>query len=82
MSITIDLPRKTENELRKRAEHSGKSVDKLINDILERAVVPFDEIVAPIHKEFDESGMTQEELDELTDQLIKEVRAEKPLHLR
>jgi hypothetical protein len=55
MTITIDLPGKTEHELRKRAERSGQSVDKIVNDILERTVIPFDEIVAPIHKEFRET---------------------------
>ena len=82
MTITIDLPSKTEAELQKRAKHSGQSVDELVNDILERTVRPFSEIVAPIHEAFERSGMTQEELDEFTDELIREVRAEKPLHLR
>lgn len=77
MTITIDLPRKTEDELRRRAEQSGRSLDDIVREILERTVKPFDEIVAPIHEAFCQSGMTQAELDTLTDELIEEVRNEK-----
>ena len=86
MSITIDISKEAESKLRKRADEMGKDFPEFIEYLVEvEARLPdlsFDEITAPIHKEFEESGMTQEELDEFTDQLIREVRAEKPLHLR
>ena len=65
-----------------RSRKSKRERQKVVNDTPERVNVPFAELVAPIHKVFEESGMTLEELDELIDQLIKEVRAETPLHLR
>lgn len=86
MSITIDISKEAESKLRKRADEMGKDFPEFIEYLVEvEARLPersFDEIVAPVHKEFEESGMTQEELDEFTDELIREVRAEKPLHLR
>jgi plasmid stability protein len=80
MTITIDLPTTAENELRRRAKRTGKSENEIATDILQDTLRPFEEIVAPIHEAFRQSGMTQEELDDLTDELIREVRAETPLH--
>lgn len=82
MTITIDLPTTTENELRRRAKRTGKSVNELAADILQDTLRPFEEIVAPIHEAFRQSGMTQEELDNFTDELIREVRAERRLRER
>lgn len=82
MTITIDLPTTAENELRRRAKRTGKSENEIATDILQDTLRPFEEIVAPIHEAFRQSGMTQEELDDFTDGLIREVRAETPLHCR
>lgn len=82
MTITIDLPSKTEAELRRRARRTGQTESEVAAEILESTLLPFEEIAAPIHEEFRQSGMTQEELDEFTDELIKEVRAERRLRER
>lgn len=82
MTITIDLPTTAENELRRRAKRTGKSENEIATDILQDTLRPFEEIVAPIHEAFRQSGMTQEELDDFADGLIREVRAETPLHCR
>ena len=47
--------------------------------ILEYSVRPLAEIAAPLHEAFRQSGMTQEQLDDFTDELVREVRAEKQL---
>lgn len=77
MTITIDLPTTAENELRRRAKRMGKSENEIATDILQDTLRPFEEIVAPIQEAFRQSGMTQEELDDFTDELIREVRAER-----
>lgn len=82
MTITIDLPTTAENELRRRAKRTGKSESEIATDILQDTLRPFEEIVAPIHEAFRQSGMTQEELDDFSDELIREVRAEKRLRER
>lgn len=82
MTITIDLPTTAENELRRRAKRTGKSESEVATDILQDTLRPFEEIVAPIHEAFRQSGMTQEELDDFSDELIREVRAEKRLRER
>lgn len=86
MSVTIEISKEAESKLKKRAEEMEKDFPEFVEYLVElEARLPepsFDEIAAPLHKAFEESGMTQEELDEFTDQLIREVRAEKPLHLR
>ena len=82
MIITIDLSPETLHSLELRAKRVGKDVKGVVEQIVERSVPSLREVAAPIHEEFRRSGMTQEELDEFTDELIREVRAEKPLHLR
>lgn len=49
-------------------------------ELLETAVLaqrPFEEIVEPIAKSFDESGMTEEDLDDLVAQSIQSVGEER-----
>ena len=50
------------------AKRQGTTPDAAALELLETAVLaqrPFEEIVEPIARNFDESGMTEEELDEL-----------------
>jgi len=96
MTITIDLPMETEAKIRKRAKSRGQDVSAFVIGLVEREVkkpehsiaenagpvMTLAEAAAPIHEAFEKSGMTQEELDDLTDELIREVRAEKRTHLR
>ena len=49
-------------------------------ELLETAVLaqkPFEQIVEPIAQSFDESGMSEEELDDLVKQTQKAIREEK-----
>lgn len=39
--------------------------------------MPLDEVLAPVHQQFDESGMTEEELDALIEEAREEVWREK-----
>jgi len=99
MSITISLPPETEEKLRARAAQIGQSLDRYVQELLEREVLgsngrqtppppspdsgaphagmTFDEILAPIRKEFEQSGMSEEELDRLLQESLDEVRSER-----
>jgi len=81
MSITIELPPETEQKLRHRAAASGRDVLAFVVDTLEEKLrsppESFEEILAPIHEEFRESGMTESELDEFLQQEIEAVRKER-----
>ena len=62
------------------AKRQGTTPEAIALELLETAVLaqkPFEEIVEPIARSFDESGMSEEELDDLVTQAQKAVRAER-----
>ena len=67
MTITIDLPSEIEIALQKKAAADGKNIDTYIFETLKLQALKssLDEILAPIRKNFTESAMTEEELDDL-----------------
>ena len=88
MTITIDLPPKTEEKVKLQALKDGVKIEDYIRSLIEEASEkreriekelkkPFAEILAPIHKEFEESGMSEEELTEFLEELREEVWQEK-----
>ena len=89
MTVTVTLPPETEKQLRERAAQSGQSVEgfalKLIEQALEvnggvptvGAATTFDEILAPVRKGWEESGLADEQVDQLFDDALQKVRAEK-----
>jgi len=86
MTITIDLPSKTENELRKRARRNQQDLQAFLNQIIEREMslppVSFEDAVRPIHEWTESQGITEAEIEELVDETIAEVRRETPLSSR
>ena len=59
------------------AKRQGTTPEAAALELLETAVLaqkPFEEIVEPIARSFDESGMTADELDDLIEQTTKAVR--------
>ncbi len=82
MTLLIDISTETEKRLRKRAERSGRDLDDVVRTILDESVMTLAEAAAPLHSAFDESGMTQDELDVFSDEVIREVRAERRMQLR
>jgi hypothetical protein len=61
------------------AKRQGTTPEAAALELLETAVLaqrPFEEIVEPIAKSFDESGMTEENLDDLEAQATQAVREE------
>ena len=79
MTITLDLPPEVETALQKKAAANGKSIQTYIFETLETQALklPLDEILAPIRKDFAESGMTETELDELIENERKAMWEEK-----
>jgi hypothetical protein len=62
------------------AKRQGTTPEAAALELLETAVLaqkPFEEIVEPIARSFDESGMSEEELDDLVKQTQKTIREEK-----
>ena len=62
------------------AKRQGTTPEAAALELLETAVLaqkPFEEIVEPIARSFDESGMSEEELDDLVKQTQTAIREEK-----
>ncbi len=88
MTITIDLPSEVEEKIRKQASNDGLEVKYYIKTLIKEASErrerimkgsekSFAEILAPIHKEFEESGLSKDELNEFVDDLREKVWQEK-----
>ncbi len=67
MEITITVPEEVKHVIERRAAASGQDVKAFVEGIIkDRALRPtLDEILAPVRQEFVESGITEDELDEL-----------------
>ena len=81
MELTITVPDETRLALEQRARERGysdvaKYVERLIStDLL--AAKSFDEILAPIRKRFQESAMSDDELETLFEEAREEVYQER-----
>lgn len=90
MTLTIKLTPETEKKLQARAAEAGKSVEGVALQLLEEALgvnrgkIPgpagktFDQILAPVRKGWEESGLSDDQVEQLFDETLKKVRAEKP----
>ena len=68
MTVTIELKPEVEKALQERARAKGFDVDVYLEKLIEKDIErrqTLDEILAPIRKNFAESGMTEDELDAL-----------------
>lgn len=88
MTITIDLPAEVEGKIKARALNDGLKIEVYIEQLIKEAVErreriekesekSFREILAPIHNQFEQSGMSEEELTEFLEELREEVWREK-----
>ncbi len=91
MTITLSFPPETERDIHERAATSGLTVEGFIRDLVEREVViprgdraaaqrsssPAEDVIEPLRREFEESGMSEEELTQFLTQVRDEVRREK-----
>ncbi|MDQ3650187.1 MAG: hypothetical protein M3458_07950 [Acidobacteriota bacterium] len=67
MELTITVPKEVEHILEQKAAASGQDIKAFVESIVNKqALYPvLDEILAPARKEFIDSGMTEDELDEI-----------------
>lgn len=80
MTYTIQLSPASEELLRKRAAACGQEPAAFLNRLAEEILLAkptVDEVLAPIRKQFEESGMTEEELDALVEEVREEIWQEK-----
>ena len=81
MAIEISLPPATEERLRAEAAATGKNISTLVAEAVEArlslAQLKLQEILAPVHGDFQRSGMTEEELERLLQGSLEAVRAER-----
>jgi hypothetical protein len=79
MTINVSLTPEAETRLRQRAANLGKDLATVASDLLEDAVrrPSVDELLAPARKQVAESGISDQALDTLFRDVLKEVRDEK-----
>lgn len=80
MDIRISIPAEMQEKLQQRAVASGQNVEAYVERLIEKALSgppSIDELLAPVRKEFAESGMTEDELDALIEEAREEVWQEK-----
>jgi hypothetical protein len=99
MSVTLNFPPETEKRLRERAAQSGQSVERLIQQLVEREVLglnsgqkvtptsteaaasqagmTLDQILAPVREDFERSGLTDDDLASLVEEVREKIWQEK-----
>jgi hypothetical protein len=79
-SLVVEVSNpETVHAIAEAAKRQGTTPEAAALELLETAVQaqkPFEEIVEPAARSFDESGMTEDELDELIAQTTQAVREE------
>lgn len=73
--LQISLPPDAEKVLRERAEAHGQDIDSYAARLLQEALntPSVDELLAPFRKQVEDSGASDEELDQLGEELRDEV---------
>lgn len=63
MSVVLDLEPNVAAALKSKADARGLAFDDYLEEVLRREVA-LDELLAPVRKQFAESNMSEEDLDE------------------
>jgi len=81
MTIEITLPPATEERLRAQAEATGKNINTLVTEAVEArlslAQLSLRDILAPAHGDFQQNGLTDEDLEALLKSSLDAVRSER-----
>lgn len=67
MTVILELKPEIEEALQKKADAKGSPVNAYVEELIQKDVdlgPTLDEILAPVREQFDDSGMTEEELDD------------------
>ncbi len=68
MTLTIQVPKNIGVVLEEKARNQGKDIAEYVENLIEKDIdrrKTLDEILAPLRKDFAESGMTEDDLGEL-----------------
>lgn len=68
LTLTIQVPKNIGAVLEQKAKNQGKDVAEYVGTLIEKDIdrqETLDEVLAPIRRDFAESGMSEDELDEL-----------------
>jgi plasmid stability protein len=78
MTITLNLPPATVEKLHAQAAAHGKDVETFVREAVEAKLVvsglSFREILGPLHREVQASGISEKELEALADEAVAEAR--------
>ncbi|MSR55976.1 MAG: hypothetical protein EXS09_22295 [Gemmataceae bacterium] len=81
MTITINLPPATLDQLKAEAQAAGKDVETVVREAVESKLArrkrTFAEILKPVHDGVDASGMSEDDVDTLLRTELKAVRDER-----
>ncbi len=88
MTITIELPPDVEESAVTQATRAGLPVGDYVTSLIKEgikrcaevdrlAALPFDELLAPVRKDFKETDMTESELETLVEEVREEIWQEK-----
>ena len=79
MVLSIDITEQTETRLRRQAQAAGKDVSTYVSELVEQAAAKpsLDELLAPLRKQFKDSGIGDEELIADITESQADYRAEK-----
>lgn len=75
MTLVIELEPESEARLRKRASRLGREASEVARSLLEHALSrpALLDLLEPVRREFEESGLSEAELDDLIDAARAEV---------
>lgn len=78
MTVVLDLKPEIEKAIQKKARAKGFEIKKYLEILIEKDIeaeteMTFTEILAPVHKGFEESGMSEEEILEMFEQAREEI---------
>jgi hypothetical protein len=74
MSLVVELEPGVEEALRKKANGKGSSVTVYVQNLIKKDIEPsYEEVMEPVWKAFEESGMSEDDLDEFMNEIRNEV---------
>ncbi len=80
MTLTIELPAEVQRKLADRAARVGRTAEAVATELIARGVnggPTLEEILAPIRARFKQSGMTDDSLADLVEEVREEIWQEK-----
>ena len=79
MTITIDLSPEQERRLAERAARAGQDVTGYVHHLIDRDIdaESLDALLAPVRRDFEQSGMTDDDLAALVEEVREDIWREK-----